>query len=1636
VTDIGEYGVRELVLANEGYVLYRARHEREGDVLLKVARDGASPEELSALSLDFLTAGRCDIREIPRGIRIATTEAGATFQVRQSVPGRPLSVWLDGHLPRPSLGEAVQMAIAILSALERLHARGYVHCNISPRNLLYDLEGRSVYFADCSWTRGGGMASRPGPHPETPYNAPEQLLNDPQAVDGRADLYAVGVILNQLVTGELPSDEGASSKAAGLPPALIAVIDRLVAADRDRRPETSTAAKRDLVACLADLPGQRQAAADAGHEEAGRVVRFPEEPCGRLEVRAALAECLADARAGKATLALLTGEGGSGKSTLLQELRRTARASGALVFGGGWGLFDRNIPFRGLTPICEQLVEWMSTLDQSRRAERVAMLREALGEGCGVVTEAFPVLEALLGIHPRPAEVGTLERQNRLMFCLTVLLGAIGGPEAPLVLLLEDLHWADDASLLMLERLPGQAAPRHLLTLATVRIGVDGDGADPAFVPALVAACEERGQTVRTLAVAPFQRADAAWYLSTALGVPAEQTNTLADVLAEVSAGNPLAFRELLAEAAAQKLLAFDQDKRAWAWRAEAIRQSCVPEDVARIFASRISSMPPAGLQALRVASCLGPRFDLGALALLLGTTVDEAGAAVEACRAAGFVVADGPQAPVPVPRAAAQQTFQFRHERIQSAAYAGLAAAEQDRLHAAHGAALLESYRQGHSADNLFEALSHLNRSHTLRAGGADLELAKLNLQAARLAKQSTAFGAAARYLEHVAAQLPAVVWQSDPELAFEFGLLRAECAYLAQQTSLAEETYADLLGRSHDPERRIRVLLARGQMLTNRGRFKESISDAIACLELLGLKLPARPSRGQVLFPMLRMLTLHRRLPAADRPVEIVELDPTSSRIMSCLAELWGPAFWVDENLTGLVVFAMVRLSLMRGNTPASSIGYASYGAFLAMALKKHQLGKQVCHLGVAVAEKAASPLYVGRARFMYEGFFGAYDRPLREAPAIFRQIAATCLRGGDYAYAGAAANMFLYYLPLLGTPLADFSVQAREIVSAARQTDQSRTLLTVEILQRWIAILEGREEPAAPRFADVLTAGGQRNSENERGLYHMFEISLLYFLEDFDAADPHIACLPGNKLLVGYFAAYYPFFSALVLAKQAQQATAPKRWLAKFRRYRRLVEVEAARSPSNCRHKALLLAAVEAAALGKHERAKALFEDAIADAEREGFIQHAAIGAELLAEQHWRRGERVAAEQRFRDARRWYAQWGCVRKVAFVDRRLAQLAPDERTSSSGVAADAGDGWPRQAGPVLEAARALSRETDPARLAERLMSSILEHTGATRVVLLTPDGDKQLTVACERRPPIDDGAAAKTPASAELPHTVINYVDRLGRPLRLKASTDHELFGPDPYMKTHAGATLLCVPLVNMQQRLGVLFVEKQGPGRLRGTDQVTAEILAAQAAATLSNAREYAERLTALQNQIHPHFLFNALSGIAELTAQDPAAAERSLVGLAALYRNVLDSSRSRAIPLARELELIQLYLALEKLRFGQRLDYRLDVSGDARAVVIPPLVLQPIVENSVKHGITPKPGGGTVTVTASIGDSRVHIRVSDDGVGWGHGGEAGAGVGLSSVRRRLQLFFGSNFELDIRDKDGVTIDLFFPARTDAP
>jgi histidine kinase/histidine kinase/DNA gyrase B/HSP90-like ATPase len=191
----------------------------------------------------------------------------------------------------------------------------------------------------------------------------------------------------------------------------------------------------------------------------------------------------------------------------------------------------------------------------------------------------------------------------------------------------------------------------------------------------------------------------------------------------------------------------------------------------------------------------------------------------------------------------------------------------------------------------------------------------------------------------------------------------------------------------------------------------------------------------------------------------------------------------------------------------------------------------------------------------------------------------------------------------------------------------------------------------------------------------------------------------------------------------------------------------------------------------------------------------------------------------------------------------------------------------------------------------------------------------------------------------------------------------------------------------------------------------------------------------RMAAMQAQIEPHFLFNTLASIDHLIEVDPPRASKMQKNLISLLRASMPALREGGSSLGRELAVVRPYLEILKVRMEDRLQTEVNISEGLHSAEFPPMMLQSLVENAIKHGLEPKPEGGSLQVSAEIVHGKLVVAVADTGVGFGRAATAGTGVGLENIRERLKLLFGNAAELRIAENQptGTRVTIVVPYRT---
>jgi two-component system LytT family sensor kinase len=266
----------------------------------------------------------------------------------------------------------------------------------------------------------------------------------------------------------------------------------------------------------------------------------------------------------------------------------------------------------------------------------------------------------------------------------------------------------------------------------------------------------------------------------------------------------------------------------------------------------------------------------------------------------------------------------------------------------------------------------------------------------------------------------------------------------------------------------------------------------------------------------------------------------------------------------------------------------------------------------------------------------------------------------------------------------------------------------------------------------------------------------------------------------------------------------------------------------------------------------------------------------------------------------------------------------------------------------------------------------------------------------------------------------------DRQADTVTIAVRSGDRLFGHLLIGKRHGGQNYQSEDLLFLEQVTGQLA------GMLQNFERRAEQERQSRREERLRELAAEAE-LKALKAQINPHFLFNALNSLAELTRENSEATEKGIVDLSQVFRYALTATKRDRVELGEELDFLESYLAVEHIRFEDRLQYTIDVPAALRRCRIPPMIIQPLVENAVKHGITQNRAGGRVSIVARRNGGNLRISVVDNGTGFETESRApgGNGVGLNNVRRRIEaLNAGNRLEIKSQPGMGTTVSFEIP------
>jgi predicted ATPase/signal transduction histidine kinase/tRNA A-37 threonylcarbamoyl transferase component Bud32 len=1506
------YRTSRLLRSSGNSAVYEAVREADGQAVVAKVFDLEDDDSEARVEHEFELIEALDVEGVVKTLGLERVGEQLVLLLER-VPGVDLGEYSQRRAIE--LEPFFSIAIQITEVLGRVHARRIIHRDVKPTNILIEPDSGRVSLADFGISvllesERRRIYDRVVLEGTLPYVSPEQTGRTARAVDFRSDLYSLGVTFYELLTGRRPFEFGEPLELIhahlartpepphAIKPELPDGLSRLVMKLLEKAPEHRYQTAAGLAADLRSLRelverGHDTRSFELGREDFARALQHPHQLYGRKAERHELVDELERVvRVGHGRVLLLAGPPGVGKSSLLADFEGPVAGYGGYL---AHGKFDptHERPFAAFVEAFAMLVERILTESETRLRHWQMRLDAALGGVGRVVCELVPSLELVLGEQPAVAELEPPEARNRLHLAIARFLSAFYDDQQPLVLALDDLHWADRSSLALLRALIEGGRQGPLLILASFRDGEDRSGQP---LRELIDGLGEQ-QRLRIIRVAPLPEDAVETLLAETLAQTGPALRSLAQIVGRKTANNPLFIRQFLTQLHDQGLLRIDA--HGWTWDEQEVEAATIPDDVLEIMAAKLAALPPGSRDLLARAACIGPRFEPGALEVVGETPQSKLAPALYELVEFGLLAAVG-------------REFRFAHERLEQAARASLPAAERRRLHSRYGRHLLAAAGGRSSAEldeRLFEIVDQLD------AGAPEdplelalderLELARLNLRAGRRALDTAAFEPALRYLERgvdlVADLREAVATRgrqaAHHDLVIDLHFVHAQALALSARHDEARQAFAELLEWRLDQGRHGHVAARWIRLLVLDDQFEGAIEFGLAALARCGHPLPKHPSNWATGVSLVRAWLAMRGRTSAELRALPECTNEAAGAVMELVVALEPAAYIVDPKLFVLLNGLHVRLFLRHGIHPTCPQALAQLAMGVGPGLGKIDDAIRLCEQGVELAElPGRSAGASARARVETGNYLFVWHRgrPFAEALARFDDIYATTLEAGDFEYAGYVGALGLSMHLEVGTHLRVVERLSRRFDDDLGRWGSPEMVLAAWMIRGLVVALAGRdpEHEGDDDLADALDpaavrARGATRISNYVAFANRATVRLLTGEVEGALADSLEIIDDAEQVMFGSWAVARVALITVVavaLSLERRSSVAPRAHAA-LRKAAKILRRWARHSPDNYAHYLDLAEGLRAEMRSDPDRAMRLLERARVHAKQRGCRWVEGLAAERLAAVAEREGLAAFAIGALERAWEAYAAWGAVATLERLreefperfDRVGGPARADKSSSRRRVFAGRMRGLERahewidpsasslslrssvssaeflDFASVLQSVRVMTEDLRLDEVGGRVLEAAVTNAGADRGVLLLERDDvlgvvAELGVDSERRNGDGERRTFDAPlplheAGELCPIALVNFVLRTEQALVIDDARVDPRFAGDEYIARTGVQSLLGIPISRGRRRLGALVLENRLSSHCFTPERLEAlGLIAGQAATALDNARLY--------------------------------------------------------------------------------------------------------------------------------------------------------------------------------------------------
>ncbi|MBD3561119.1 serine/threonine-protein kinase PknK, partial [Planktothrix sp. FACHB-1355] len=810
------YKLSNIIHEGVNTVIYRAiKKPEETPAIVKLLKsEYPTLEEITRLRHEYKILQPLEIEGIVKVYSLENYGNGLAM-ILEDFGGESLKKILTTQ--KVPLIEFFNIAIQIVSTIADLHKNKVIHKDIKPHNILVNQENGQVKLIDFSissrLSRQNQTVSNPRQLEGTlAYMSPEQTGRMNRSIDYRSDFYSLGVTFYEMLTGQLPFNtadilELIHCHIAQIPvapdrvnpeiPRVVSdIVMKLLSKTAEERYQNALGLKADLEKCLTQLQtsGQIKNFIPAQLDLHSQFL-IPQKLYGRDREVRTLLDAFERVSCGSTEIMLVSGYSGIGKTSVINEIQKPIVQQRGYFISGKFDQFKRNIPYYSLVQAFQDLLKQLLTESEEILASWKEKLLTALGDRGRVIINVIPELELIIGSQPNVPEVGLNESQNRFNRVFKQFVNVFATKEHPLVVFLDDLQWADSASLKLINLLVTDSESEYLLMIGAYR---DNEVSSTHPLMLTLEEIEKTSAIVNQIILGPLDFSNVKELASETIRDRTERSQPLCELLFNKTQGNPFFLTQLLQTLYAEKLLTFDFSADMWRWDIGHIQAIGITDlNVVELIARNIQKLSPEAQQVLKLAACIGNRFNLDVLAVVNEKNQSETATDLWEALQAGLILPLSEAYKIPLvfdfssvasgfeqladDKRSLTISYKFLHDRVQQAAYSLIPEPDKKATHLKIGELLLKNTPADEIEENIFDIVNQLNVGvESITDREQKDELAKLNSIAGKKAKAATAYQPAVVYLNVGLRLLAQDSWKSQYDLTLAIYVEATQAEYL----------------------------------------------------------------------------------------------------------------------------------------------------------------------------------------------------------------------------------------------------------------------------------------------------------------------------------------------------------------------------------------------------------------------------------------------------------------------------------------------------------------------------------------------------------------------------------------------------------------------------------------------------------------------------------------------------------------------------------------------------------------------------------------------------------------------------------------------------------------------------------------